>query len=455
MNSLLHTLLAFALALGVLVLVHELGHYFVARACGVKVLGFSLGFGPRVWSRRFGRDQTEWMISAIPLGGFVRMLDEREGDVAPAELARAFNRQSPWRRIAIVIAGPLANFLLAIVLYWGLFIYGVEEPRAWLGAPPAATAAAEAGVVAGERVLRVGDTPVDTWQEASWALLQQSLEQPVLDLEVIDGQSHITLRRLDLAAVRAAGWEGDALARLGLVPGRPHVLPVVAQVGPESTAAAAGVEVGDRFLSINGRDVDDWMEVVQTVRASPGQVLLAKVERAGQTVEMRIAIASERRGDGTVGRIGITVRADDASGEAWTTTVRYSPVRALSRALSETWEKSVFSLQMMGRMLTGDVSWRNLSGPVSIASYAGQSAAMGADYYLRFLALVSLSLGVLNLLPVPILDGGHLLYYLAEIIRRAPLSERAMESGQRAGMALLLMLMAFALYNDFSRLFSG
>lgn len=455
MSHFLSTFAAFLLALGLLVVVHELGHYLVARACGVKVLAFSFGFGPRLWSRRFGADQTEWIIAALPLGGYVRMLDEREGEVAASELPRAFNRQLPWRRVAVVVAGPLANFLLAIVLYWGVFVHGVEEPRALLGAPPAASAAAMAGVTAGERVDKVGGTPIETWSDLHWQLLSQSQDRDSVDLEVIDADFHVAIRRLDLAVAHASGWEGDTLSLLGLVPGRPKLAPIIGEVRADSAAASAGLQVGDRVLAVAGVPLDDWADFVRTIRAAPGQTLSIELSRAGQRVSLTVAVDGDEIKGQRIGRIGVTVRADDRDRDAWLTTVRYPPLAALGHAIGETWDKSVFSLVMMGRMISGDVSWRNLSGPVSIASYAGQSAQLGADYYARFLALLSLSLGVLNLLPIPILDGGHLLYYLAEIIRRAPLSERAMEIGQRFGMALLLTLMVFAFYNDFSRLVSG
>lgn len=455
MSQLPHTLAAFALALGLLVFVHEFGHYWVARRLGVKVLSFSIGFGKPLWSRRFGADGTEWMISAIPLGGFVRMLDEHEGEVAPAELHRAYNRQPPLRRMAIAAAGPAANFLLAIVLYWALFWHGVEEPRPFLGEPPAASAAAAAGVVRGERVLKVGGVAVDTWQDLRWALLRESLDRDAIELEVIDAQSNVAVRRVDLAAARESGWDGDALERIGLVPGRPQQAPIIGEVQADGGAAVAGLRVGDRIVAIDGRAIDDWSEVVGTIRVSPGQSLGITVLRGDGEFSTRVAVASEMRRGREVGRIGIGVLSDEATRAAWLVSVRHPPLVAFAKAVEETWDKSVLSLVMMGRMLTGDVSWRNLSGPVTIANYAGQSAQLGFDYYLRFLALISLSLGVLNLLPIPILDGGHLLYYLAEIIRGAPLSERAMDLGQRIGIALIALLMVFAFYNDLSRLLSG
>ena len=455
MSNLLTTFAAFLLAIGLLVVVHEFGHYFVARRLGVKVLSFSLGFGKPLWSRRYGADGTEWVIAALPLGGFVRMLDEREGEVDPAERHRAFNRQSPLRRMAIVVAGPAANFLLAIVLYWGVFATGVEEPRAWLATPPAATAAADAGVRAGERVLKVGDTAVDTWQDLRWLILQQSLERDSLVLEVIDEHAHVSIRRIDMAAVRAAGWEGDPLGRVGLLLGHPRTPPVLGKVEGGSAAAKAGLLAGDRIVAIDGEPLDDWSDVVRIIRAAPGRTLTIDFRRDGVSLATSVTVSSETRKGREIGRIGVNVRSDEAGKDAWLTTVRYPPLTALGKAIAETWDKSVFSLVMMGRMLTGDVSWRNLSGPVTIATYAGQSAQLGIDYYARFLALVSLSLGVLNLLPIPILDGGHLLYYLAEIIRRAPASERATDIGQRIGIALLFLLMVFAFYNDISRLVSG
>lgn len=455
MSNFLYYLAAFALILGVLVIVHEFGHYVVARLAGVKVLRFSVGFGRAVWSKRLGRDGTEWAIGLFPLGGYVKMLDEREGTVAAEELHRSFNRQSVWRRMAIVVAGPGANLLLAVFVYWGLFWYGMEELRPIMGTPVAASAAALAGIENGERVLKVGGETVQTWQDMRWVLISRAVDQDSVELELINQRNEVSIRRLDVSSARADGWEGDAFEKLGLGFYRSRIPAVIGQIGPKSVAAAAGLMSGDEVLSIDNKPIEMWSELVSVVRSSPGKPLRFEILRQGQRLVVDLSPAIVEEGGSDIGRIGASVKDPGVSRSELMTIVRYGPLSALGKAIDETREKSVFSLVMIGKMITGEVSWRNISGPVTIADYAGQSAKLGIDYYLKFLALVSISLAVLNLLPIPILDGGHLLYYVLEIMKRGPLSERSMEIGQQIGLALMLMLMAFAFYNDINRLISG
>ncbi|MBL8415661.1 MAG: RIP metalloprotease RseP [Propionivibrio sp.] len=455
MSNFLYYLAAFALILGVLIVVHEYGHYLLARWVGVKVLRFSVGFGRALWSKRIGRDGTEWALGIFPLGGYVKMLDEREGDVAPEELHRSFNRQSVGRRMAIVAAGPAANLLLAIVVYWGLFWHGIEELKPILGTPVAASPAAASGMQSGERVLKVGGDVVQTWQDMHWVLIRHAVDQDSIEFEVINPHNEITIRHLDVSSVRAGGWEGDALARLGISFYRPKIPAVLGKISPDSAAAAAGLQVGDEILVIDDKPISTWPDVVQNVRNSPGKTLDFEVVRQGERFVFEITPLPVEEGGQKIGRIGASVKDTGAARSEMMITVRYGVISALGKAINETWDKSVFSLVMIGKMITGEVSWRNISGPVTIADYAGQSAKLGMSYYLKFLALVSISLAVLNLLPIPILDGGHLLYYVVEIIKRGPLSERSMEVGQQIGLALMLMLMAFAFYNDINRLISG
>lgn len=455
MSNFLFYLAAFALVLGVLIVVHEYGHYRVARACGVKVLRFSVGFGKPLWQRRYGPDDTEWAIGIFPFGGYVKMLDEREGPVAAEEAHRAFNRQSVWRRMVIVVAGPLANFVLAFFIYWGVFWHGTDELRPIVGAPPAASAAAAAGLESGERVLRVGDQAVQTWEEVRWLLLQRAVDESVATLEVINQRQEISVRRIDLSPVRDSGWEGDAFQRLGLTFYRPQVPPVIGKLVAGSVAERAGLEVGDRVTMISGEPIAHWSDVVRAIRSAPGKRLDFEIEREGQPMALALTPELVEEKGLRIGRIGVAVREPDSPREELTIRVNHGVVDAFGRAARETWDKSLFSLVMLGRMVTGEVSWRNLSGPVTIADYAGQSARLGLEYYLKFMALVSISLGVLNLLPIPILDGGHLMYYVVEIVKGGPVSEKTMEIGQQIGMALLLMLMAFAFYNDINRLVSG
>ena len=455
MSNFLYYLGAFALVLGVLIIVHEYGHYLVARSVGVKVLRFSVGFGRAVWSRRFGRDGTEWAIAMFPLGGYVKMLDESEGDVAPEELHRSFNRQSVWRRMLIVVAGPAANLVLAALIYWGLFWHGMEELKPILAQPVAASAAAAAGIENGERVLKVAGEVVQTWQDMRWVLLRRAVDRDSIDLEVINQRNEITLRHLDVSSARAEGWKSDALEKLGINFYRPRIPAVLGKVSPDSPAAAAGLSPGDEILAIADHPITTWPEVVQRVRAAPGEPLAFVVRRDGESRIANITPTIVDEGGHLFGRIGATVKDSGRSRNELMIRVSYGPLDALGKAIDETWDKSVFSLVMIGKMISGEVSWRNISGPVTIADYAGQSAKLGITYYLQFLALVSISLAVLNLLPIPILDGGHLLYYVVEIIKRGPLSERSMEIGQQIGLALLMMLMAFAFYNDINRLISG
>ncbi|MGB7501456.1 MAG: RIP metalloprotease RseP [Azonexus sp.] len=448
-------LAAFLFVLGVLIVVHEFGHYLAARYCGVRVIRFSVGFGRTLWQRRLGKDGTEWAIGIFPLGGYVKMLDEREGEVAPEERERAFNRQSVGKRSLIVAAGPAANFVLAIVLYWAVFMLGSDELRPILGTPPAASPAASAGIVNGEQVRAVDGEPVATWNDLRWMLLHKAVAQESTELEVINEQREIALRRLPLAAAGEQGWEGDALERLGIRFFRPDILPLVGKVMAGSPGESAGVRQGDEIVSIDGVAIHNWHEFVLLVREAAERPLQVELLRGGQTVAVNVVPEAISERGKRIGRIGVAVAESRDSSREVRIFVRYGFFAAGAKAVAETWDKSVFSLAMLGKMLTGEVSWRNLSGPVTIADYAGQSARLGIDYYLRFMALVSISLGVLNLLPIPVLDGGHLMYHMIEVVRRRPLSERAMEISQQVGLSILFVLMAFAFFNDMNRLFSG
>jgi regulator of sigma E protease len=449
------TLAAFIVALGVLIVIHEYGHYLVARLCGVKVLRFSIGFGRPLWRIRLGRDRTEWVVSALPLGGYVKMLDEHEGPVQPAEAHRAFNRQAIWRRIAIVIGGPAANFGLAVAIYWGLFVAGVQEAKPVVAAPDPGTLAAVSGLQRGETLLKINDEQVASWQQARWRFLQLAVGRESIRLEVVDSQGRLNWRNLDLSRFDLDGFEGDPLARMGLRLNRPDVAPVVGKVLPGGVAEAAGLRAGDRVISIDDSAVRVWDQVVSAVLAHPGVKLRFRVSRGDRESEILLEPRAERQNGALVGRIGAAPFIDPDSMKDLVTTVSYGPAVALAMAVQRTWETSVFSLKMLGKMLIGEISWKNLSGPVTIADYAGQTAQLGLGAYVAFLALISISLGVLNLLPIPLLDGGHLLYYVIEIFKGSPVSMRIMELGQRVGLAVLLSLMAFAFYNDINRLLAG
>ncbi|HEY9397339.1 MAG TPA: RIP metalloprotease RseP, partial [Burkholderiales bacterium] len=439
--NLLHTVLSFVVALGILIVVHEFGHYLVARWCGVKVLRFSVGFGSPLFARKLGRDQTEWAIAAIPLGGYVKMVDEREGQVPTADLPRAFNRQNVWKRFAIVAAGPVANFLLAIALYAALFIGGVQELKPIAGAPAANSIAAAAGVQNGDTVQAVNGESVRSWQDVRWLLLEFAFDRESATLDVLTAGNTLERRTLDFSSITTDQSEGDLLVQIGLRVYRPDIPAVVGQVTAGSIAERAGLQKGDRILAINDKPATNWDMLVEIVRASPAKELLFDVDRAGERI--RIAMAPEAVGEGEAryGRIGVGPDFDPERMNDYFIEIRYGAGEAVLHAFEKTWDTSIFSLRMLGKMVIGDVSWRNLSGPVTIADYAGQSAQLGLASYLAFLALISISLGVLNLLPIPLLDGGHLMYYTVEILKGSPVSERIVEMGQRAGLAVLLVLM--------------
>lgn len=443
----LFTLLAFAVALGILITFHELGHYWAARLCGVRVLRFSVGFG-KVLLRRVDRHGTEWAVSAIPLGGYVKMQDDPPPGAPAAEAARAFNPQPMGKRILIVAAGPVFNLILAVFLYAGLNLAGVEEPAAFLARPAAGTAAAHAGLEGGDRILSIDGEPVVSWNDARWQLMDHISSGGRVQIGVRSPQGATHERELTLGESSLDPAQGDPLALAGLRLQEPR--PVVRGVVAGSAGEQAGLRAGDVILAVDGQPAGDVSSVVQAVQRQAGRAVPLLVRRDGADVTLTVTPRAERIENGeTVGRIGVQL-----GGDIPMVTVRYGPMDSLWQGVTRTADTAWFSLRMLGRMVTGAVSWRNISGPVTIADYAGQTARVGLAAYIAYLALISISLGVLNLLPIPMLDGGHLLYYLIEIVRGSPPPSRWLDIGQRAGLGLLAGLMGLALFNDFARLFT-
>ncbi len=454
--SLLFTILAFVVALGVLITFHEFGHYLVARWSGVKVLRFSIGFGQPLFKKRLGKDQTEWVIAALPLGGYVKMLDEHEGEVLPQELQRAFNRQSVAKRFAIVAAGPIANFLLAILLYWLLFMSGVSGLKPVLGPVKPSTPAAFSAFQEGETIVKIENESVVTWQDVRWIILTHAIDRnPEVTVETVNDRGEVFWRKIDLSSVDTDDVNANFLEKIGLINYQPIMAPIIGQVITGGAGYRAGLHVGDEILAVNNKGISYWEEFVKEIRAMPGQSLTLEILRDDKTIDIPITPDKAIDGNAEIGKIGIAPKIDQEAITKLLVNVSYPAGTALLKALDKTWEMTFFTLRMLGKMVIGEVSWKNMSGPITIADYAGQSAKMGIIAYLGFLALISVSLGVLNLLPIPVLDGGHLMYYVIEIFKGAPLSEKAMAIGQQIGMAMLFTLMVFAIYNDIYRLISG
>lgn len=452
--TMLQTLIAFFVALGVLVIVHELGHYWVARWCGVKVLRFSVGMGRIVYSRRFGPDQTEWALSILPFGGYVKMLDAREQDLGnlPAdELRREFTQQSVYKRIAIVAAGPFANFVLAIAIFAGLHSYGIPEPIAKLRVVPENTVAYQSGLRGGELITAINGEPAQLWSDLRWKLMQLVIEgkQARLDVQRLNpgpsGGNLFDTVTLRLDSLSTTDLEGDFLKKLGMDLFRPH--PVLGKIMVDGPAMAAGLKEGDLILDINGTAVPDGLAFVEVVRSSPARPLHIHGMRGGKKFTVTVTPESYSKNNQTIGRIKAEVPMTPEMA-----IVSDPPLAALGKAVRKTWETSALTLKMLGKMIIGEVSWRNVTGPITIADYAGQTARIGLISYLSFIAFISISLGVMNLLPIPVLDGGLLLYYSLEVLTGRPIPEWFGELAQRAGVGILTALMAVAIFNDIMRL---
>jgi regulator of sigma E protease len=449
------TILAFIFTLGVLIVIHEYGHYRVAVACGVNVLRFSVGFGRVLWRRQATPESTEFVLCALPLGGYVKMLDEREAPVAPDQLSRAFNRKPLAQRAAIVAAGPAANLLLAMLLYAAAHWIGIDEPKAVMAAPAAGSVAERAGLRGGDQAQEWSSDGVEwhalrSMTDLRWEVTQAVVRGEALHLRVTDrdGRSRRTVT-LGLDTLGTSDVDAKLMQRIGL--GFPYSEPVLGEVKAGEAGALAGLRRGDRVLSIDGAPMGDALAVRDTIRASgrngTARPMAWRIERAGQTIELAVTPALVEEAGQQIGRIGVAPGQPPEM-----VNVRYGVFEGLAEGAKQTWQMSVLNLKMLGKMLIGQASLKNLSGPLTIADYAGQSVRLGAAYYLGFLAIVSVGLGVLNLLPLPVLDGGHLMYYLFEGLTGKPVSELWLERLQRGGVAIMLMMMSLAIYNDVARL---
>jgi len=449
--------LAFLVTIAVLVVIHEYGHYRAAVACDVKVLRFSVGFGRVLW--RHQRGETEFVLSALPLGGYVKMLDAREGAVLPAEQHRAFNTKPLWQRAFVVAAGPLANLLLAIVLYASVNWLGVEELKAKVSAPAPASAMAEAGLASGDDIvaLAIASTDSTTWMpvrsftDLQWLLTEATLQGQDVKLQVkrtAFAKEETVEIRVATSKLSATDVDGELMSRLGLT--GPYSPATIGQVFDGGPAQKAGLKTGDQVLMFNDRKVSDAAQLRAWIAASEPSAtpINLGIDRQGQKLVLAVRPVTFDEN----GAKHVRIKAEVGTGVE-RVTVQYGFVEGISNAAERTWSVSILSLKMLGKMVIGEASLRNLSGPLSIADYAGKSAELGITYYLGFLALVSVSLGVLNLLPLPVLDGGHLMYYLFEGLSGRPISEVWLERLQRGGVALMLLMMSLALYNDFARLF--
>ncbi len=448
MFDILYSVGAFLVAISLLVAIHEFGHFWVARRLGVKILRFSIGFGKPLWKRTFGEDKTEFVIASLPLGGYVKMLDGREGDVPEAEAHRAFDRQSLRTRFAIVFAGPAFNFIFAIVAYWMMFVIGIQGVAPVVGEVKEGTPAAQAGLAPGQKILTIDGRKTPIWDVALEALLPAMVDRGSVEMTLANENGQTFTTELNLSQTVQELEPGKLFEILGFSPRREQLKSIVGRVVEDSAAAKAGLQKKDRILRIDDKPINNWMDLVKIVSARPDQDLLLQIERDGREMKIPVHTMSAEQDGRTVGKLGIGPYVSDTNRVLY----RYGVFAAMGNAWDKCWSNAWLTLRMLGKIITGEVSVKNLSGPLNIAVYAGYSANAGMARFLDFLAIVSISLGILNLLPVPVLDGGHLMFYLLEAIKGSPVSEQTEIIGQQIGIVALVLLMSLALYNDFVRL---
>jgi regulator of sigma E protease len=451
----IYSVVAFIVAIGILVTIHEFGHFWVARRLGVKVLRFSVGFGKPLWSKTAGVDQTEYVIASIPLGGYVKMLDEREGDVAEQDLDRAFNRKSLWRRMAIVVAGPAFNFLFAIFAYYLIYLSGVTGIKPVLGEIANPSPAYTAGIQQGEVIVSVNNINTPSWQKAQFTLLEEAVGSDQLTIKLRGEDLQIREKIINIQSLNLLQEDQiNLLKSLGLSVWRPQGLTVVDEVIAGGAGEAGGMLAGDKVVAVNGVKITSGDQWVKQIRNNPGLELVVKVMRQQSIIELIVTPREQVENGQSFGLVG--VRSYTEIPESLRREMRileeYGPIEAFTESIDKTWRMSWLTLKVLGKLVTGEASVKNLSGPITIAKYAGVSARIGLESFLGFLAIISISLGVLNLLPVPMLDGGHLFYYFIELFKGSPVSEQTEIFGQKVGMVILFCLMSIAIFNDISRL---
>jgi len=453
--TILIAIAAFLVAIAILVGVHEFGHFWVARKLGIKIIRFAIGFGKPLWTYKSkDKDGTEYVLAAIPMGGYVKMLDEREGDVDPAEKHRAFNTQPVWKRFLVVLAGPMFNFIFAIAAFALIQMMGVESIRPYVGEITPNTPAAHSGFENKDKIVGINDIDIQSMQQVRLTLLNEYLINPDLTIHVETKSGNKVSRRLDLSDTSLLSDEKDYFAKTGMSFWRPPHSISVAKVMPDTAALEAGVEADDKLLSVDGKEVTSGKSFSDYINAHAGKSVQLGVERSGSKTTLLITPRLTEVEGVKRGLIGVALKANysEADVKDLFFTRQASFVESIKFGFTETYDLSIMTLKVMGRLITGEASLKNISGPITIANYAGKSASVGFSAFLTLMAIVSLSLGVLNLLPIPLLDGGHLLYYIVELVKGSPVSERVEAIGMRIGMSLVGVLMVVAIYNDIGRL---
>ncbi len=455
MNEILQAIVFFVISVGVLITFHEFGHFWVARFFNVKILRFSIGIGRSIYTKRFGKDQTEFSIGLLPLGGYVKMLDDREGEVTEEEKKREFNNKPIWQRFCIVLAGPIFNFIFAIFIYSIIYSIGVNALKPIIGDIKPSSISEEFGFVKGQEILAINGTKTPTWPTVIDSLVKHTIFGDTVNI-VVESNSKKQNLSLDLSKIKIDKIsDGKLLNELGLSVVKLKIPPIIGMIEESSPAEASGLLKNDKIIAVNGNLIESWDEWVSIIQQNPNELLNTEVLRNNQLIYIYLTPENFKVDGTNIGRIGAGPSINDDLYDSYFTIEQYSLHLAILRAFDKTWEMSVLTLKVLAKIITGDASVKNLSGPISIAKYAGQSASIGVIALLTFLAIVSISLGVLNLLPIPLLDGGHLVYYIIEFIIGKPVSDSIQIVGQQIGLVLLLGLMGIALYNDFSRLLLG